>query len=165
MKIGKNIMEKWPWFLLAMVIVGLDQASKYWASLDLTPYQSEAILPMFNLTLAYNTGAAFSFLHSAGHWHRWLLAGFSLVMSTAIFIWIIRSAINLRLQLLALSLILGGAIGNLIDRAMFGYVIDFIDVFYKDYHWPVFNLADSAICIGAFLLFIDLLTTHPLNQD
>jgi signal peptidase II len=153
----KTIVEKkWPWFALAITIILLDQLSKYWASHDLMPYQPKAILPMFNLTLAYNTGAAFSFLHTSGSWHRWVLAGFSLVMSVALSVWIVRTAAVMRLQLVALSLILGGAIGNLIDRASYGYVVDFIDVYYKNYHWPVFNLADSAICLGAFLLFWDM---------
>ena len=148
-------MKKWPWFALALVIIFLDQASKYWAAQVLVPYQPESVLPFFNVTLAFNSGAAFSFLSGAGEWHRWFFAGFSLIMSAVLVIGIIRSKPTL--QLLALSLILGGAIGNLIDRALLGHVIDFIDIYYKSYHWPVFNLADSAICIGAFLLFIDLL--------
>ncbi len=149
-------MKKWPWFVLALTVIFVDQASKYWAAWALVPYQPESIFPLFNLTLAYNSGAAFSFLSGAGEWHRWFFAGFSLIMSAALTVGIIRLAPTRRLQLLAFSLILGGAIGNLIDRAVFGYVIDFIDIYYKNYHWPVFNLADSAICIGAFLLFIDL---------
>ncbi len=149
-------MKKWPWFVLVLVVICLDQASKYWASLDLMLYHPKPIFPMFSLTLAYNTGAAFSFLHNAGGWHRWFFTGFSLIMSIALIIWIIRLPSVARLQLAALSLILGGAIGNLIDRALFGFVIDFIDVYYKNHHWPVFNIADSAICIGAVLLLIDL---------
>lgn len=156
-------MKKWPWFAVSLVVILIDQASKYWAAVGLIPYQPEAIIPMLNLTLAYNTGAAFSFLHNAGEWHRWLFAGFSLVMSVVLIVGIIRSKATLRLQLLALSLILGGAIGNLIDRAFYGYVIDFIEVYYKNFHWPVFNIADSAICVGAFLLFVDLLLTRSSN--
>ncbi len=153
-------MKKWPWFIITFVLVVLDQASKYWASMVLLPYRSVAVAPMLNLTLAYNSGAAFSFLSGAGEWHRWAFAGFSAVMSVVLIVVIIRLAPSLRLQLLAFSLILGGAIGNLIDRVVSGYVIDFIDVYYKNHHWPVFNLADSAICLGAFLLFIDLARTH-----
>jgi len=149
-------MKKWPWFLLSLVVILLDQGSKYWVSQSLLPYQSEPIVPMLNLTLAYNTGAAFSFLSNAGDWHRWFFAGFSLITSVVLIVWIVRLSSLARLQLLALSLILGGAIGNLIDRAMVGYVIDFIDVYYKNHHWPIFNLADSAVCLGAILLFIDL---------
>lgn len=153
-------MKKWFWFVLALVVIGIDQATKYWASADLAPYHPEPIFPMFNLTLAYNTGAAFSFLHNAGAWHRWFFTGFSLLMSLGLIVWITRLPSSARLQLAALSLILGGAIGNLIDRAILGFVIDFIDIYYKHYHWPVFNIADSAICIGAVLLLIDLCKNH-----
>ena len=152
-------MKKWPWFVLVLAVLCFDQASKYWAEAVLVPYQAESVFPLFNLTLAYNSGAAFSFLSGAGEWHRWFFAGFSLIMSFVLLIGIIRLAPTMRLQLVAFSLILGGAVGNLIDRAWFGYVIDFIDVYYKNHHWPVFNIADSAICIGAVLLLIDLGTT------
>jgi signal peptidase II len=149
-------MKKWPWFVVSLVVLLLDQLSKYGAVSRLAPYQPDAIFPMFNLTLAYNTGAAFSFLSGTGNWHHWFFGGFSVVMSLALAIWLIRSPSKAKLQPLALSLILGGAIGNLYDRVTLGHVIDFIDVYYKNYHWPVFNLADAAICIGAFLLLIDL---------
>lgn len=149
-------MKKWLWFLVAVVVILLDQVSKQWVLIHFSPYQPEKILPMLNLTLAYNTGAAFSFLSSAGEWHRWFFAGFGVVMSTVLMVWVMRTPQSARLQLLALNLILGGALGNLIDRARVGYVIDFIEVYYKAYHWPVFNLADSAICIGAFFLLLDL---------
>ena len=150
-------MRNWPWFVLSILIICLDQITKLTASLDLIPYHPKAVLPMVNLTLAYNSGAAFSFLSGTGEWHRWFFAGFSTLMSVGLVLWIIKLDKTTHLLLLALSLILGGAVGNLIDRACFGYVIDFIDVYYKHYHWPVFNIADSAICLGAFLLFIDML--------
>ena len=145
-------MKKWPWFLLSIFIILIDQLSKYWASIALLPYEPIRLMPMLNLTLAYNSGAAFSFLHDAGSWHRWLFAGFSTFMTVVLIIMIIRTINTMKLQLWALSLILGGAIGNLIDRAFVGFVIDFIDVYYKSYHWPIFNVADSSICIGAFLV-------------
>ena len=153
-------MKKLPWFLASLAVIILDQASKYWASVDLAPYHPEPMFSMVNLTLAYNSGAAFSFLSGAGEWHRWFFAAFSMVMSIALIVWIFRMSSSARLQMLGLSLILGGAVGNLIDRVFFGYVIDFIDVYYKNHHWPVFNVADSAICVGAFLLFIDLCKNH-----
>ncbi|WED43853.1 signal peptidase II [Legionella cardiaca] len=149
-------MKKWPWFLLSIAVVVADQWSKYWAATNFTPYQPEALVPMINFTLAYNSGAAFSFLSGTGGWHRWFFAGFSIVMSLALIIWLIRLPLKAKLQSFAVSLILGGAVGNLYDRAAFGHVIDFIDVYYKNHHWPVFNLADSAICIGAFFLLVDL---------
>ena len=150
-------MKKWLCFALVLVVILLDQGSKYWAVWALRPYQPVSIFPLFNFTLAFNSGAAFSFLSGAGEWHRWFFAGFSLIMSSVLIVVITRVSSTQRLQQLALSLIVGGAIGNLIDRAFFGYVVDFIDIYYKNHHWPVFNIADSAICIGAFLLFIDLL--------
>ncbi len=153
-------MKKWHWFVLSLLVILMDQASKYFIASALTPYQPVPLMPMLNLTLAYNSGAAFSFLSQAGQWHHWFFIGFSLTMSIVLITWILRLSSTARLQLMALSLILGGAIGNLIDRACFGSVIDFIDVYYKHHHWPVFNLADSAICIGAFLLFIDLIRTR-----
>lgn len=152
--------KKWPWLILVLVVIVIDQVSKYWASVDLSPYHPQPIIPMLNFTLAYNSGAAFSFLSKAGEWHRWFFVIFSFVMSVILTIWITRLPSTARLQILSLSLILGGAIGNLIDRAYWGFVIDFIDTYYKHYHWPVFNLADSAICIGAFLLLIDLCKNH-----
>jgi len=149
-------MKKWPWFIFSVVVILLDQASKYWAFRTFIPYQPEAIFPMVNFTLAYNTGAAFSFLSGTGDWHRWLFTGFSGVMSIVLIVWIIRLPQTARLQLSAFSLILAGALGNLIDRILSGHVIDFIDVYYAHYHWPAFNLADSAICTGAFLLLVDM---------
>ena len=149
-------MKKWPWFVLSLLVLLVDQASKYWATHNLIPYQPEPLFPMMNFTLAYNTGAAFSFLSGAGSWHRWFFAGFSIVMSLILIVWLIRIPVKAKLQSAAISLILGGAVGNLYDRAVLGHVTDFIDVYYKNHHWPVFNLADSAICIGAILLLIDL---------
>ena len=149
-------MSKGIWFFVSLLVIGLDQLSKHWVLTHLVPYQSESLLPMLNLTLAYNSGAAFSLLSSSGEWHRWFFAGFGLLMSGLIAIFIIRLPKGMYLQLLALSLILGGALGNLLDRYFIGYVVDFIDVYYKTHHWPVFNIADSAICIGGGLLFIDL---------
>ncbi|KTC95768.1 signal peptidase II [Legionella erythra] len=149
-------MKKWAWFMLSLVVLGLDQLSKYAAAIWLNPYQPKPIMPMINLTLAYNTGAAFSFLSGVGGWNRWFFASFSIVMSIVLIVWLIRLPRQAVLQSLAVSLILGGAVGNLYDRAFLGHVIDFIDVYYKNHHWPVFNLADSAICLGAVLLLIDL---------
>ncbi len=149
-------MKKWYWFALSILVIVLDQVTKYSALYFLMPYQPDVLLPMLNLTLAYNTGAAFSFLSGTGDWHRWLFTGFSSVMSVILVFWLVRTPLVARLQVSALSLILAGALGNLMDRLRLGYVIDFIDVHYNHYHWPVFNVADSAICLGALMLFIDL---------
>lgn len=149
-------MKNWPWFFVSIGVILVDQFSKMWAMMDLLPYQPKAVLPMVNLTLAFNTGAAFSFLHHSGQWHQWFFACFSFAMSVGISVWILRLQSNARLQLLAFSLILGGAIGNLIDRLRLGYVIDFIDVYYQTHHWPIFNFADSAIVLAALILLYDL---------
>lgn len=149
-------MKKWPWFLLSAAILVLDQLTKYWAQTYLTPYQPDSVFSMLNFTLAYNTGAAFSFLSGVGGWHRWFFAGFSIVMSLLLILWLARLPSKAILQSLAVSLVLGGALGNLYDRAALGHVIDFIDVYYQNHHWPVFNIADAAICLGAFFLLVDL---------
>ena len=103
----------------------------------------------------HNTGAAFSFLSDAGGWQRWLFAGLAVGMSVVISVWLTRLKENETLIAVALSLILGGAIGNLIDRLAYGYVIDFLDVYYETWHWPAFNIADSAITVGVVLMLID----------
>ncbi|CAM3032642.1 lipoprotein signal peptidase [Legionella steigerwaltii] len=150
-------MKKWPWFLLSFAVIVLDQASKYLVGVLMTPYKPLPVFPMLNLTLAYNSGAAFSFLSGAGDWHRWFFSAFSLIVSIILAIWLYRTASQAKLLLGGISLILGGAIGNLFDRAFHGYVIDFIDTYYKHHHFATFNVADSAICIGAGLFVLDLL--------
>lgn len=157
-------MRRWYWFILSLVIIVCDQASKYWVSVSLVPYKPLPVLPMFNLTLAYNSGAAFSFLSGAGDWHRWFFAGFSLIASIMLAIWLYRNASKQSSLLSAgVSLILGGAIGNLFDRALHGYVVDFIDVYYKHHHFATFNIADSAICVGAGFFILDLLLNRNNN--
>lgn len=137
---------------LAVFVILLDQLTKYWAMTHLMPYESVPFLPMLSWTLAFNSGSAFSFLAEAGAWHTWFFVGLSTVVSLGILIWILRLQAHLLTQGLALAFILGGAIGNLIDRIRMDYVVDFIDVYYQSYHWPVFNIADSAICIGGIWL-------------
>lgn len=153
-------MKKWPWFLVSMLVLVADQLSKYWASSTLEPYHAKHLMPMVNFTLAFNTGAAFSFLSGAGGWHRWFFAAFSVIMSVVLIVWLLRLPGKDRLQSLAVGLILGGALGNLYDRARYGFVVDFIDIYYKNHHWPVFNLADSAICLGAFFLILDFFVSR-----
>lgn len=153
-------MKKWHWFVLSILVIVCDQASKYWAGVSLIPYKPMPVLPMLNFTLAFNTGAAFSFLNGAGDWHRWFFAGFSLIMSTVLLVWLYRIPNESRLLSAGISLILGGAVGNLIDRAFYGYVVDFIDVYYQHHHFATFNIADSAICIGAAFFILDVLLTR-----
>ena len=158
-------MKKWPWFLLALLVIVVDQVTKHWATVNLLPYEPEPIMPMLNFTLAYNTGAAFSFLSTTGAWHGLFFVGFSVLMSLVLIIWMLRLSNTDKLQAFSLSLILGGALGNLIDRLTFGKVVDFIDVYYQHHHWPIFNIADTAICIGAVLLFLDLWRQPVAKKD
>ncbi|GMR16680.1 MAG: signal peptidase II [Gammaproteobacteria bacterium] len=146
-------MLKWTW--LAVVVVILDQLSKYIASTSLVLYKPVAVMPMFNWTLMHNTGAAFSFLHDAGGWQRWFFAVLAIVVSIVIVLWIKRLQQHEKLQAIALALILGGAIGNVIDRVWLGYVVDFIQVYYQQWYWPAFNIADSAISIGVAMIIIE----------
>ncbi|MDT4330408.1 signal peptidase II [Methylomonas sp. MED-D] len=146
-------MLKWLW--VSVLVLVLDQASKLAIDAHFQLYESIPLLPNFNLTYARNTGAAFSFLAQVGGWQRWLFAGLAVVMSGIIGIWLYRLKRHETMMAWALSLVLGGAIGNLIDRVAYGYVIDFLDVFYRDWHWPVFNIADSAICVGVGLMVLE----------
>ncbi len=143
------------WFGLSALIIILDQITKYAASSMLLMHEPVAMLPFFNFTLMHNTGAAFSFLADQGGWQRWFLAVLALGVSIVLAVWLSRLKTHEKWLAMALSLVLGGAIGNLIDRVYYGYVIDFIDVYYHTSHWPAFNIADSAISVGAVMLVID----------
>jgi len=143
------------WLTLSFVIIILDQLTKLYVAQELMLHQPIHIVPGFNLTLMHNTGAAFSFLSQAGGWQRWFFIGLTTVISIAIIIWMYGLPANRRCLLFALACILGGALGNLWDRITLGYVIDFIEVYYKDMYWPAFNIADSAISMGAVMLIID----------
>jgi signal peptidase II len=118
-------------------------------------YQSIPITSFFKLTYVRNTGAAFSFLSDAGGWQRWLFAVLAILISIIIAVWLTRLKKQETLLAVALSLILGGAMGNLIDRLAYGYVIDFLDVYYQTWHWPAFNVADSAITLGVMLMLLE----------
>ena len=153
------------WLLLSGAVIVLDQWSKWLAETSLIPYQPVPVMPLFNFTLAYNTGAAFSFLSGAGGWQRWFFISLTVVVVAVLFSWIWRMRAEERLHAASISLILGGAIGNLIDRALLGHVIDFLDVYYGSHHWPIFNIADSAITVGVVLLIIDLFfNDHPEHE-
>ncbi len=142
--------------VLAMVVLVLDQLSKLAALRLLEPYQALAVVPGFNLTLAFNRGAAFSFLSDASGWQRWLFSGLSLAASVVIVIVLCRTPRTDRPTGLGLALVLGGAVGNLLDRLWLGQVIDFLDLYYGASHWPAFNIADSAISVGAALLILGM---------
>lgn len=144
------------WYGLSMVIIGLDQWTKWLASAKLDYGQPLELLPFFNFTLWHNTGAAFSFLSDAGGWQRGFFATVSALVSVVLVVWMYRLPKDQKLLMLALALILGGAIGNLYDRVALGYVVDFIVVHYANYHFPAFNIADSAISVGAGMMLLDM---------
>ena len=143
---------KWLW--ISLLVVVLDQATKQIAEAQLTPHQAINLLPFFDWYLTYNTGAAFSFLADAGGWQRWLFTAIAIIMSVFIVQWIRKLPSEENLTAISLSLILGGAIGNLIDRILLGHVIDFIQVWLGTYPFPAFNIADAAISVGAALLIL-----------
>ena len=143
------------WLGLSLLAVILDQASKLAIANSMQLYQSIPIMPFFNLTYIHNTGAAFSFLNEAGGWQRWFFAGLAIVISAVMAVWLARLKQHETLLAVALSLVLGGAIGNLIDRLAYGYVIDFLDFYYQTWHFPVFNIADSAITLGVMLMLAE----------
>ena len=143
------------WLGLSLLVIFLDQVSKLAIAGSMQLYQSISVMPFFKLTYVHNTGAAFSFLSEAGGWQRWFFAALALVISGVIAMWLARLKHDETLLAVALSLVLGGAIGNLIDRLVYGYVIDFLDVYYQTWHWPAFNIADSAITIGVILMLME----------
>ena len=137
------------------MIVILDQLTKYYINQQFDLYESLRIIPGLNITYVHNTGAAFSFLSDAGGWQRWLFISLSGIISIVLVFWLKRLPATGLWLAVALALILGGAVGNLIDRILLGYVIDFIDVYFLKWHWPAFNVADSAISTGVVMLIID----------
>ena len=150
-------------YALAILVVLFDQWTKALASAQLTLGVPVEILPVFNLTLQHNPGAAFSFLADEGGWQRWLFTLISVVVSALLAIWMWRLKRHEKLMSAALALILGGAIGNLWDRMLLGYVVDFISVHYETYFFPAFNVADSAITVGAGLMILDMIV-NPENH-
>jgi len=143
------------WLALSAVVIALDQLTKHIALGALQPYAPHEVIPgLLNWTLAFNTGAAFSFLHDAGGWQRWLFSALAVTVSLVLIVWLRRLPRSDWRTALPLSLVIGGALGNLIDRVRLGHVTDFIEVYYGQWSWPAFNIADSAICVGAVLLIV-----------
>ena len=147
-----------PWFGLAAAVAAADQLTKLAAVRALVLHEPVAVLPFVNLTLVHNRGAAFSFLAGAGGWQRWFFIVLTLVIAAAIAAWLARGAWRRGATATSLALVLGGAVGNLVDRVRLGYVIDFVDVHAAGWHWPAFNVADAAISCGAVLLAFLALT-------
>jgi signal peptidase II len=136
---------------ISSITLLLDQLTKWSALSNLQLGVPVPVLPFLNWLLLFNPGAAFSFLAQGSGWQRWFLTALGLAASAYI-VWLMRKSLSDQMLCWALSLILGGALGNVLDRIMYGAVVDFIDVYYANWHWPAFNIADSAICIGAVLI-------------
>ena len=154
------------WLLLSALLIGLDQWTKALALQHLQLHQPVPVIPgWLDWTLTYNYGAAFSFLSDAGGWQRWFFSALAVGVSAMLAVWLARIPRRDWRQALPFALIIGGALGNLIDRVRFGYVVDFIDAYWNEHHWPAFNLADSAIVCGAIglALFTILLPGKPAN--
>lgn len=143
-----------PWLGIAAIIILFDQITKITIAKTFAYGQAKAITSFFNLTLVYNKGAAFSFLASESGWQRYLFTGLGLVAALVI-VFLLKRHAGQRLFCWALALILGGAIGNVIDRMLYGHVIDFLDFYVGSWHFPAFNVADSTICVGAVLFVLD----------
>jgi signal peptidase II len=154
---GKNGLR---WLWLTAVVVIIDQLTKAWVNVSVALYQRIEILPFLDITHMRNTGAAFSFLSRASGWQRWFFTAVALSVSTALVLWLRRLPPGQNRLAAGLALILGGALGNVWDRLQSGQVVDFIYVYYQSWYWPAFNVADSAITVGAGLLILDALASR-----
>lgn len=154
---------------IAVPVIIIDQITKF-AALKWLAYQPPVeLLPFFSLTLVFNTGAAFGFLNDSSGWQNAFFIGVALIVCVVIIVMLSRLDANSVQSAIGLALIIGGAIGNVIDRILHGYVIDFLDFYYGSWHWPAFNVADSAITVGAVLLVLESLglriLTHRLARS
>jgi len=153
------------WYWVAVLVFFADQLSKQWVLANFDLFESVQLLPFFNFTYVRNYGAAFSFLSEAGGWQRWLFTIVAVGFSTLLTVWLRKQSASLWKLNLAYTLVIGGALGNLVDRLMHGFVVDFIDFFWGKSHYPAFNIADSAICIGAVLIIWDAFLSGKSEQD
>jgi signal peptidase II len=147
------------WLWLSATVIAMDQATKFLVTRFLELYERVEVLPVLDFTYVRNTGAAFSMLAGASGWQRWFFTALATAVSTVLIVWLWRLPRGRRMIAVSLSLILGGAIGNLVDRIMHGYVVDFVHAHWGDAYFPAFNVADSAITIGAMLLILDAFRT------
>ena len=153
------------WLRLSVLLLGLDQASKHLISKFISMYQSISISSFFNLVCVHNYGAAFDLLSNEGGWQRWLFT-ITAVAISVLFVWYLKcTPAGKPLISVGYALVIGGALSNVIDRLIMGYVIDFIDLYWKDCHWPAFNIADSCICVGSILLAIDSFLYPSLSNS
>lgn len=149
---------------ISVVVLALDQASKLAVVRNLVRHEEMPLLPFLNLTLTYNTGAAFGFLSGASGWQNVFFVGVALIAVVVIVAWLHRLERSERLVAVGLCLVLGGALGNVVDRLMYGYVVDFIDVIFGRWHFWTFNIADAAISVGAALLVLDAVGVGASRQ-
>ncbi len=143
------------WFWLSLVVLTLDFISKQWVITHFWLGESVSVIPFINFTYVHNPGAAFSFMANKGGWCRWVFSVISFVISVLLFIMMYRSDQRARLSNAAYAMIIGGALGNLLDRMVHGVVIDFIDFYIGNWYWPTFNVADAGICIGSVLIMLE----------
>lgn len=153
----------WRWLWLSAVVIILDQLTKQWIEESFVLYEKYAVTDFFNLTLLYNRGAAFSFLADAGGWQRWFFTILAVAVSSYLVYWLMQLKKTQIVLPLAISMLVGGAIGNVIDRFLYGHVIDFLDFYINNWHWPAFNLADSAITLGVILFIWESFFTKREN--
>ena len=150
---------------IALLVFVFDQFTKIWIVDNFVYGASETVTSFFNLVRVHNFGAAFSFLNNEGGWQRWGFTIFAAIVSLVILVWIARLSNQQKLEGVALALILGGALGNLYDRVTLGYVVDFLDFHWSGWHFPAFNIADSGICLGAFLLILEGVLKRPSKES
>ncbi|MFB2680744.1 signal peptidase II [Shewanella mangrovisoli] len=153
------------WYWVVVLVFLADQLSKQWVLANFDLFESVKLLPFFNFTYVRNYGAAFSFLSEAGGWQRWLFTLVAVGFSSLLTVWLRKQSASLWKLNLAYTLVIGGALGNLIDRLMHGFVVDFIDFYWGKSHYPAFNIADSAIFIGAVLIIWDSFFNSQSEQD
>lgn len=153
------------WLWVSVLVVVADLWSKALVLDHFRLHERLELLPFFNLTLAFNRGAAFSFLAGASGWQRWFFIAVAVVVSVVILVWMARARASEKLLGLALALVLGGAIGNVWDRIVHGHVVDFLDFHWAGWHFPAFNVADSAITLGAVLLVLDMFVGARRDDD
>ncbi|WP_328824471.1 signal peptidase II [Thalassotalea algicola] len=153
---------KWLWLTILFLI--LDQVTKHWVAGTFELYETLPVMPYFNLFYTHNTGAAFSFLADQGGWQRWFFAIIAALASGLFTYWLAKTPASNKVLGIGFALMLSGAIGNLIDRVLLGYVIDFLDFYVGTAHWPAFNVADSVIFIGAALMIYDSFTNESTDS-
>lgn len=154
-----NTGLRWLWVMVLVIVV--DLATKYWVIANMQLHESRTLFPFFNLFYAHNYGAAFSFLADKGGWQRWMFAGIAMAIAVVLLVMMYRNRADQNLVSIAYAMIIGGALGNLVDRTWHGFVVDFIDFYIGNWHFATFNIADCGICVGAALVVLEGLLPRP----